>query len=188
MYKRFFSYISQVVTLDAEMAQAIERCIKREKYPKKTILLTEGEFHKNLYFIEKGILRTYVVKDNEDITSLFFMENDFLISSFRFVNQPSYEYIEVLEDAEVLVLNYDEVLKLYQEYPSINFLGRVLIEINYYRMYHRLVSMLKFSARERYEILMKTQPELFRRVSLSHIATYLGIKKESLSRIRKSIG
>lgn len=187
MYEKFFSFISQVITLNDELRTVISKNITRVSYPKKSILLREGEFHQNLYFIEKGILRTYLIKDNEDITSLFFLENDFLVSSFRFVNQPSYESIEVLEDATLLMLNYDDVLLMYKNHPEINYLGRVLIEQNYYRMYHRLVSMLKFSARERYEVLMKTQPEIFQRVPLTHIASYLGIKKESLSRIRKTL-
>jgi len=187
MYDKFFSFVSQVVSFDEKIKQVISKNITRVSYPKKTILLKEGEFHQNLYFIEKGILRTFLIKDNEDITSLFFMENDFLVSSFRFVNQPSFENIEVLEDATLLVLNYDDVLKMYKDHPEVNYLGRVMIELNYYRIYHRLVSMLKFSARERYEVLMKSQPELFQRVPLTHIASYLGIKKESLSRIRKSL-
>ncbi len=187
MYDNFFAFVDQVVQYDEKIKTAINSLIKRETYPKKTLLLKEGEFHQNLYFIEKGVLRTYVMRDKQDITSLFFAENDFLVSSFRFVNQPSLEYIEVLEDATVLVLNYDEVLKLYADYPEVNLLGRTMIELNYFRIYHRLVSMVKFTARERYEMLLETQPDLFQRVSLSHIASYIGIKKESLSRIRKSM-
>ena len=187
MYSQIFDHISQIVPLPEHLKNIIGQHITRVTYPRKTILLKEGEVHQNLYFIESGILRTYVVKDDEDITTLFFAEKDFLVSSFRFINQPSDEYIEVLEEATVLILNYDDVLKIYQTYPEANYLGRTLIEHAYYKTYHRLVSMLKFSARERYEIMMKTQPGLFQRIPLAYIASYLGVKKESLSRIRKKI-
>ena len=179
--------MSSFFPLSEALKNELIKNVSRVTYPKKTLLLREGEMHNSLYFIEKGILRTFIRKNKEDITTLFIKENDFLVSSFRFVNQHSLEYIEVLEDATILVFNYEDITKLYQDFPEANILGRTIIEHTYYRTYHRLITMLKFSTKEQYEMLIEQQPDLFQRVPLSHIASFLGIKKESLSRIRKNI-
>lgn len=187
MYDQLFDVFDQIKPFDENLKNILTANIKRHTFPKKSILLCEGELHQYIYFIEKGIMRTYIKKDKEEITTLFFSENDFLISIYRFVNEPSIEYIEALEDTTVLMFDYDQLLKIYQKYPDLNYFGRILIEKNYSKIYKRLLTMLKLTARERYELLVKMQPSLFQRVTLSHIASYLGIKKESLSRIRKSL-
>lgn len=185
MSDAFLSFISEIVPLTNEVKETIARKITVVSYPRKTILLREGEFYQHLYFVKKGILRTYVIRDTEEKTSLFFMENDFLVSSYRFVNEPSREYIEVVEDAELLEIKYDDLLESYDSCPEMNYVARVILERHFFRVYNRLISLLQLQAAERYAMLLKEQPDLFQRVPLSHIASYIGIRKESLSRIRR---
>jgi CRP-like cAMP-binding protein len=156
---------------------------------KKNLLLDIGETSKYSFFIYKGALRSYYLdQEGKDNTSWFLFENELAISVFSFFSQkPSFEALEALEDCILLRLNFEKLQKLYLEFPEFNYIGRILTEQYYIRSEEKANALRMLSAKERYLQLLERYPEIIQRVSLGHIATYLGITQHTLSRIRAKV-
>lgn len=156
---------------------------------KKTVLLRAGETSNTIYFIVKGAARVYYLnKEVEEVTSWFLFENELLISVFSFFNgQPGFEYLETLEDCLLISLSRDKLNSLYERHLEFNYIGRKLTEYYYIRNEKQANDLRMLSAKERYQQLLATNPQLINRVALGYIASYLGVSQETLSRIRKQI-
>ncbi len=121
------------------ISHALQNAIVNEceifKVKKKTILLNAGEKSNNIYFIISGAARVYYLeKDGAEITSWFLFENEFLISVYSFfTGQPSFEYLETLEDCTLIVLKRTALNKLYEDFLEFNVIGRKLTEYYYIR-------------------------------------------------------
>lgn len=186
MYSSLFSFISAIHPVSDELLQAITTCLSKQEQKKKTILLHEGKVCERLYFIEKGLARAYYFWDEQEITSWFMQENDLIVSVYSFFSQkPSLEYIELLEDSTLISISNEDLQRLYNQFPEFNYFGRVLTENYYVRSEERIISHRRHTAEERYEALFKANPELFNRAQKNHIASYLGMSAETLSRIRR---
>lgn len=156
---------------------------------KKNLLLDIGETSKYIFFIYKGALRSYYLdQEGKDNTSWFLFENELAISVFSFFSQkPSFEALEALDDCILLRLSFAKLQKLYLEFPEFNYIGRILTEQYYIRSEEKANALRMLSAKERYLQLLERYPEIIPRVSLGHIATYLGITQHTLSRIRAKV-
>jgi CRP-like cAMP-binding protein len=109
-------------------------------------------------------------------------------SLYSFETQtPNFENIEILEDSTLYAISYESLQYLYHHYPEFNLLGRRLVEKYYVELMERTLSFQFQSARERYLQLLTNRPQILQRASLGHIASYLGISQETLSRIRTKI-
>lgn len=145
--------------------------------PRKTLLIKEARPVKDNYFIVEGLARSFYLKNDTDITSRFLRENELIIHLAN-------ENVELIEDSSLIVIPNELLSNLQKKYPELNLVMRVLAEHNYISSEERSYSMRMKSARERYEGLLRTDPQIFLRVPLKHIASYLGMKPETLSRIR----
>lgn len=162
--------------------------LKTKHLRRKEILLKKGEICNNIYFIEKGLLRCYYEKNDEEISSWFMKENDVIISVKSFYNRtPSYETIAAIENTIVHGITYMQLEFLYKNYLEFNIIGRLLTTKYYILSEERIYSLRKERARDRYLSLLKTRPDIIKRVPLKYIASYLGITLETLSRIRSGI-
>ncbi|HEU4634133.1 MAG TPA: Crp/Fnr family transcriptional regulator [Flavisolibacter sp.] len=150
-------------------------------------LQTFGHTCRTIYFIKKGIARIYYFKDGIDITESFAFENNIIarIESL-FTGRPSRKAIQVLEDAEILAISARELFNLYDQFPEIERLFRKIFEAAYVETVNRVESIQFHTAQERYQSLMEQAPDVIKRVPLKHIASYLGITQQSLSRIRST--
>ena len=147
----------------------------------------EGEVSQKLLFIEKGVFRYYLLHDGKDYSKDFAIDcyNPFCTGYSSFIYQePSLINIEALEESVVLEWNVKYINKLFRTYPWILF-AKKMADSLYRRKEKREVSFLKDSAETRYNELLNEYPELIQRVPQYHIASYLGIAPESLSRIRR---
>jgi CRP-like cAMP-binding protein len=157
--------------------------------PKGTILFNENDIASNAYFIVKGFARTYYYKDEKEITNNLCPENRIFISASSFyTNQPSYETGVLIEDSDMILLSHDNIEKLCLEYMELNFMIRRLVEIFYVVLDQRTYSIHMKSAEEKYNFLLQSNPDFFQRVSLGHIASFLGMTQETLSRLRARTG
>ncbi|EOR93649.1 cAMP-binding protein [Arcticibacter svalbardensis MN12-7] len=180
------SYINQILPLADITNRAIESAFVPVKFSKTQILIPEGKISKEMFFIEKGLARIYYYNESgKDITYSFFTEGMMLTVAESFFGQlPSRYNIESLEDCEMRKITYTDfemLLKTYPETEKVKSQG--LLEF-LLKATDRIVTLQFLSAQERYDLLMKNYPSIILRASLGHIASYLGITQETLSRIR----
>ena len=154
---------------------------------KKKDLLEPDETCKYIYFVIKGCLRSYYV-DTKGIEHIYQirLDNSWISDLESFFSQrPSKYYIETLEDSELLRISYDRLEQLYDEVPKLERYFRILFQKAYINALERLNATMWESAVDRYNNMLKEHSDIFQRVPLVYIASYLGITPESLSRIRK---
>ena len=141
-------------------------------------------------FVLKGLFRVYYIdpKTDQEHNLYFITEHTFLTSLKSLLAQTTCPYlIEALEDAELLVIDYDRLQQLYDQSHGWERFGRILAEQYFMVNQSRSESLLTQTAEERYVDLVEKQPDILNRVSLGHISSYLGIKGPSLSRIRAQV-
>lgn len=155
------------------------------KLPKGTTLVKEGQLSDKTFFIIKGCARAYYLKEGKDISDWFAFEDEFIssINSF-FLNVPSPHYIEVLEDSILLEISRNDVEKLSEKYHDFERLTKVIVTKTMLQQQQRIVSMQFYTAEEKYKNLLSIRKDITNRVPLTHIASYIGITLETLSRIR----
>jgi len=189
MLDTLFTYINSIRPISDELREAIASSFEIIEVPKRHKLLVEGQTSNYIYAVEKGLLRMYYVKDGEEICSRFMDEQYMLAMSVNsfYSRTPGYEYIETLELSVLGRIHYDKLQQLYNKYIEFNYTARVITERFYIRSEERLFLIRKQTAEERYVFYINKYPEMYQRVPLKYIATYLGITLETLSRIRKRI-
>lgn len=175
-------------SLSKECFEALVNKLSLKSIPKGEVLVREGQFAKKAYFILQGCARAYYLKDGKDISDWFAFENEFIspIVSF-FGNEPSPHYIETLQDAVVAEITRESIEQLSDEFHEIERLIRIEVTNTMLSQQNRISSILFHTAEERYKKLLSINPDITKRVPLMHIASYLGITIETLSRVRSSI-
>jgi len=174
--------------LNDNAKKAIEDCFEQQVFSKNDHLLTQGQICRHLYFLEKGAARGYYLLEGKEITYWFTFENDFVTSFHSFITQQAaVENIQFLEGSIVWCISKEKLTKLFNEHHEIERLVRIAYEKYYIRLEERFVSSQFKTASERYENLLDQSPHILERVPLGHIASYLGISQETLSRIRSRL-
>jgi CRP-like cAMP-binding protein len=180
-----FRFFRTYHTLSKEAEHAIAGIAKVMTVKKNQDLQSIGHTCKTIYFIHKGLARIYYFKDGTDVTESFAFENNLIARvESLFTGKPSRKAIQVLEDSEIIAINAPQLFKLYDKFPEIERLFRLIFESAYVGTVDRIESIQFHTAEERYKALMKEAPDVLKRVPLKHIASYLGITQVSLSRIR----
>lgn len=160
----------------------------RKEYKKKDVILNKGEVDNYLSFVENGIARLFFEKENKDLTIRFVFEFQYLTVYDSFTQRtPSRCDVEALTDMVVWRVHYDDLQMLYKTHSVGNLIGRLTVEKLYVEKLNREFSLLSETAEERYLSLLKERPDLFQKIPLKHIASYIGITPQALSRIRKRI-
>jgi len=174
---------------DAEVVQAIASQAHRRRFARQEHVLQAGEICRFIGYVEQGALRTYQLRDGVEKTFYFALEGEWITSYYSFLTgRPADVHIECLEAVELLMIPQALLMDLYQTSLTANQVGRRIVEGVYLQEYERKKDLLTLSAPDMYQKLVDTRPELLHRVQLQHIASYLGIAKESLSRIRRNLG
>jgi CRP-like cAMP-binding protein len=182
----FKAYIAKKAQLTAEEFELIKSLSISRKLKKRQFLLQEGDICHYACFVAKGCLRTYrVAEDGTEHSLRFSVENWWTSDRESYVDQtPSKSNIEALEDSELLLWRKENFERLINEIPALaKFVEKLLaksLQVNQNRIYTHISQ----STEERYDNLTKTYPDLFARVPLHMIASYLGVTRETLSRIR----
>ena len=156
-----------------------------KEFPKKQLLLQEGQVADYAYFVVKGLARAYYITDGKEITTRF-MDEGFIITSWIsfYKREPGYEFIETLEDCVLAAMHYRDLQKLYSDIIEFNIIGRKLAEHFFFLAEQRTQMLRKHTADEKYQFFLHQHPDLLQRIPLKYIATYLGMNEETLSRVR----
>lgn len=182
----FRDFITKLAEVNKQDMNRIMSCITTHKVKRNTIILSQGEVCTNFYFLEKGCMRTYyITKEGQEKTRLVSFDNTPVTALTSFINQkPSVEYIDALEDSELLSISHDDFFILLNEIPSWALFYRKMLELAFTFQNNRIEDLVTLSAKDRYEKLLKEQPHYIQRLSNRVVATYLGISQETLSRLK----
>jgi len=178
--------IKSIANLSPQTEENLSAVFQRDEFPKGHLLFRQGEVCRHIFYIEKGLARIYYNSSNgKEITAWFFAENSFLTAHDSFYQRKaSPTYCELLEDSVVYSLKYTDVEAMLNENHELaKFAFHAVFELA--KKLTEFINGIKFqSAEERYNALMHNYPNIFQRAKLGHIASFLGITQETLSRIR----
>ncbi|MEL6848116.1 MAG: Crp/Fnr family transcriptional regulator [Bacteroidota bacterium] len=173
---------------EAALAYLLESCLSHT-FPKKDEIITAGRKQKGIFFLTRGLVRGFYVDAKGDEISIRFINHQGWVTHYTalITQTPSQYTFQCLEECEVVELPFERILTGYAAFPSLEKLGRLIAESVLITQQARIESFQFLDGTQRYEQFVSIYPDLFNRVSLSHLSTYLGIKRQSLSRIRKKM-
>lgn len=180
------SAIKKGVSFKQEEFDAIASRLKRVQLGKLAIWQHMGKVATDMAFIQSGILRQYYQKDDKEFTELFYEKGIFIGNHLSYQQQtPSAYAVQALVPCELYVLSFAELESFFPDYPVIAAYSDFVGEQKVLEMNDRLVSRIQDSPEERYAQLLKNQPDVVAQIPQYYIAQYLGMRPESLSRLRK---
>jgi CRP-like cAMP-binding protein len=188
MSELLYKNISDRIEISCEEVDKFKSYFKAQNIKKKNHLFTSGEVGKYMYFVEKGLLRNYYLNEKgEDITIQFGFEEHWVGDLYSFFSGDKTNMnIEALEDTSYLYISRDDLERALLAIPKLERFFRILIQKGYVTTQQRLARSYSEDAAKRYHDLLKQHPDIAQRVPQYYIASYLGIKPQSLSRIRKN--
>ncbi len=180
--------INAIFKVNKNVLDELISCLQPIEIPKKTILIEPSRRNDNIYFIEKGIARSYSLIDGKEVTSWFSKEGELTYSTNSFYGKTEgyeNEMVQILEDSLLYHISIVELEKLCAEHTDIANWLRILHQKAFVEMERRLIYRLYMSAEERYKDFFEKNPDLFQRVNLGYIASYLGMSHVTLCALRK---
>lgn len=163
-------------------------CLRRESIPRKGFFLAAGQVCRSMGFVLSGSFRVFREADGKEISTHFILPEGFAVEYGSFLDQvPSAFAIQALEDAELIAFGQVDLRKAYERSHAWDRFGRTMAEAAFSAFRRRAESFQSMDGEARYLRALEEEPELFRHVPLYHVASYLGMEKESLSRIRRRL-
>lgn len=180
--------LSQMTPLSDAEKSDIENSIPIKTFPKGTYLIREGKIAQNAYYVIKGCIREYELLNSQENTTAFYTENQSAIN-FQSISkqEPSKINFVCEEECTVAILNSEKEEALYKKYPRFETFCRTGMEEMMGTKQEELSEAIALKPEQRYEKLQRERPDLLNRVPQYHIASYLGISPETLSRIRRRV-
>lgn len=180
--------IKSEVNLSDEIYELFLNSSIRKKVKKNQILFNPNRATNKILFVETGILRGYRIIDGKEFTHHFYFSDWFATDFESFLKgNPSQIYIETLTNTIFYEFNKKDFIDLYKKHHQLEKLGRIIAEKAYLSTVEKLLDMQIFSLKQRYNSLIKKNPDLFQKVPQKHIASYLGVSEQSLSRIKNNL-
>ncbi len=187
MQNLLFDFISKYISLTDDEKNALLSLDLFHSVKKGTILLKEGQKSNDGYFVLKGCIRTYYIIDGEEKTTAFYTEMEALTPPCIISKTPSEYYISCIEDSILLVSNSDMEVEINNKFPKFETMCRILSEELLAKQRIDFDEFKTSSPEQRYINLLQKRPDLIQRIPQQQLASFLGIKPQSLSRIRARI-
>lgn len=188
MYELFFKKFREKVPLTPDEEQHIKSYLTPKKIRKKQYLLQEGDVCKTLAFVEKGLLREYLVDDAGEHIIQFAKEGWTIADLLSFLaSEPSAYSIDAIEDSELILISKTAHEELLQKEPKYETYIRLLMTNAYVALQKRLTSFISAPVEDQYTIFTRMYPDIVQRVPQHMIASYMGLTPETLSRVRKKM-
>ncbi|KAA9346304.1 Crp/Fnr family transcriptional regulator [Larkinella humicola] len=187
MQDTLFDFISNYISLTEDEKNALLSLDLFHSVKKGTTLLKEGQKSQDFYFVLKGCIRKYYIIDGEEKTTAFYTEMDALTPHCVLTNTPSEYFISCVEDSILLISNSDVSAEINNKFPKFDIMCRILSEELLAKQQINFDEFKTSSPELRYLNLLQNRPDLIQRVPQHQLASYLGIKPQSLSRLRARI-
>lgn len=189
IFEGVLQLMGQIAPLPQPFQQRIADQLIAETLPSKTVLLAPGQTARKIYYIRNGLIRSYFIdRSGREHTTSFSTEGQLATAASSFLlQQPSQEYLQALQETQVLSLSFHQLQSYYADFPQGNLIGRIITE-RHYAMAETRSRLLRYkSPTERYLQLLESHPAIEQLTTSSLIASYLGINRETLSRTRSRI-
>ncbi|MEI9806781.1 MAG: Crp/Fnr family transcriptional regulator [Bacteroidota bacterium] len=179
------TFFNTIHPLSKEAIASIDRDTFPVTLRKGNFLVKPGSSSNDLYLVLKGVIRGYIKEEGKEITTWINEENE-VVGSIRNLGLEidSDEYVQAIEDAELIAIPHALITYLYANFPEANIIGRILLEENYRGAEERAYISRIPSAEKKYKRFVATRGSLLNRIPLKYIASYLGMTLETMSRIR----
>lgn len=186
--KTFSEILHEKYGLNASESEQLLTQMERLTYRKGEHIVREGERNSSLYLVAQGIWRGHYLRDGVDISLWFASEGDTLFSSWSYVaDRPSLTSIEAMSDSTVFRISKQKMETFFASSIAFANIGRIIFERQFLDMENWMINGGAAQAKQRYLALLEQNPELLQHVPLKHIASYLMITPQSLSRIRAEL-
>lgn len=182
----FITYLRNKGNLSAEAAEAVGAISKVRKVQKGATMVRQGQVVNHNFFVVSGCLRSYVVAKNGKEHTLQFAIKDWWISDYIAIlnNEPAQLTVEALQDSEVIEFLVSDIRALRAKFPDLEAIQQKNLQRHLVTLQKRILNQLQLTAAERYDLFLQSYPDIEQFTPNYHIASYLGITQESLSRIR----
>lgn len=188
MLNAYFEALKSFSPLDDHSIELLKPQISIMESAKGDFILPEGVVCKHIFFLHTGFARQFYYKNGKEITEWFAAEKEFCFSiESYFEDAPSRITIQALENATVIALHRDALMELSKKNSQISQLALKMFATSLVFSQQRMETILFESAKDRYRHLLETKPKIIQKVPLAHIASFLGITQETLSRIRAKL-
>ena len=188
MLQQLYQQINKIIELTKEEFDLVKSHFFEKKFKRKETILRKGEVCKHVYFILDGCIRYYYNVEGEEHTGQFFFENGWYTDFDSYLTgQPSQQNIDALEATKLLMISKVSMELIYQKIPVFEKFGKIMAENAFLGLKNRTKMLTNLNAEERYISLINERPKVIERIPQHYIASYIGIKPQSLSRIRKKI-
>ncbi|MDP4208547.1 MAG: Crp/Fnr family transcriptional regulator [Bacteroidota bacterium] len=179
--------LHNIIQFSEDEYEFIEPYFEKVVLKKNQILLEEGQLCNAVFFVESGVLRNYYDNNGLDVNLSFTFENQFTTIIEAYINrEPSKISIQALEKSEVWTIRIRDISKEKGSFANLStFIRRIAIRVLFATEEHHNMIMMN-SPVDRYRYLLEKKPELIQRIPLTHLASYIGITRETLSRIRSN--
>jgi CRP-like cAMP-binding protein len=189
MHSLLKRYIQTNITIAPEQLDTIVKLFKPKSVNRNTILLTPGDVCREFYFVNKGCIRTYYIsQEGKERTRYFAFDGAVGTALSSFINQkPSFEFVDVLGDSELLSISRANFYQLVDDLPQWAYFYRKLLEFAYSYQNKRIENLVTLTAKQRYDDILKNHPEYIRRLPNHILASYLDMSQETLSRLKSKL-
>jgi len=184
------TYLDQIATISNSDWDFFTSKLQRRVISKKSIFLKLNDIENTISFIESGVVRLYIPKEDLDkeITFGFSFKDQFISAYDSFLTQqPSAYQLQALTETTILSITYSDLQEVYKMTQIGNLIGRLTAERLFLIKSKREQNLLNLTAEERYMKLFKERPELLKVIPLKYISSYIGVTAQALSRIRKRV-
>ncbi len=189
IHRNILDHLEKIISLSDSEQQEFTSILEEIRISKKNFLIEPGDLVNSEYYVVSGCLEAYYLDESGDKHIIQFALEDWWISDFEafFNNVPAKLYLETIEDSVLLAINREALEILYTRIPQFERFFRIKTTSAFVSLRTRILSTLQKSGKERYLEFCESYPKIEQRVPNYHIANYLGLKPESLSRIRKEV-
>ena len=189
MHSHLIKLISLIAKLDKKEEELIKSSFKPFNLDKGNFFLKTGDINRHVGFLQKGLVRYFVYNDGDESTFEFTKEGEFVADYQSFNNKTaSIQNIQAIEDCKMLIINYPDVQTIFNTTKNGNLIGRHIIEHRFDVMVNQLLAIYMQNHEERYKRFVEHYSDLTQRIPQYLIASYVGVKPPSLSRIRRRFG